>query len=352
MYNGGDQSYLRRPPIMSSQVVEAMIERVKSHCDRHDIEKFAFVFHGGEPMLAKPRFYEHFVKTANRILRPRIEPTFAIQTNGTLVNEAWCETFKRLGIRVSFSLDGPKSVNDRFRVDKKGRGSFDAVMAGWRLAQREGVDPGLLLVVDVEADPLEIYQLIEDMRPSTVDFLLPDATYDKPPQGYADGQYNDTPYADWLLEIFDRWYDEARTKKVPDVRMFLQVIRALLGKEDGYDVLGKGKIEVLVIESDGEIQPLDGLRFCEDGIADTSLNVLSDELDIAYQNPLIQLYHGAHDQLPAVCKACSWEKVCGGGFLPHRYQRKTGFDNPSLYCQDMLKLITRVHDRVEAELVS
>ena len=27
--------------------------------------------------------------------------------------------------------------------------------------------------------------------------------------------------------------------------------------------------------------------------------------------------------------------ACGGGYLPHRFSRKNGFDNPSVYCDDL-----------------
>jgi uncharacterized protein len=108
-------------------------------------------------------------------------------------------------------------------------------------------------------------------------------------------------------------------------------------------VLGQGDIEVLVIESDGEIQPLDGLRFCENGIANTPYNVLDTALDDAYRHDLIALYHDSHSRLCATCAQCRVKAVCGGGFLAHRYARSNGFDNPSVYCHDLYKLIERLH---------
>src|SRR5690606_11955484 len=161
---------------------------------------------------------------------------------------------------------GPKAINDRVRVDRKGLGSFDKVTDGWRLAKSRGLEAGLLMVIDVNSDPMEVYDLILDLAPSTVNFIFPDATHDKLTPG-SERRTGQTPYADWLLKIFGTWYDQAERRDVPKIRLFLQVMRSLMGKADGYDVIGKGKIEVLVIESDGEIQPLDGLRYCEDGIS-------------------------------------------------------------------------------------
>ena len=39
----------------------------------------------------------------------------------------------------------------------------------------------------------------------------------------------------------------------------------------------------------------------------------------------------------------------GGGHLPHRYSRANGFDNPSVWCADILKVIAHIRHRL-AEL--
>jgi uncharacterized protein len=352
MFNGGDKSYLKRPAVMSTAVSEAMFRRVLTHCRTHQLTKFAFVLHGGEPLVAPMHFYRHFVTTARSILGNEVALRFALQTNGTLITSEWCDLFLELGIELSFSLDGPREDNDRYRQDRRGRGSFDRVIAGWQLAVSKQLRPGLLVVVNPESDPLDVYRLLKELQPRMVDFLLPEATHDRPPRrgpetlqilGTAGSRNDDaTPYADWLLRIFDVW--KAEDGAGLNIRLFLQVMRGLLGMREGYDVLGTGDIEVLVIESDGEIQPLDGLRYCEDGMANTSLNVLSNQLDEAYALPLVNLYHSAHNTLCATCEQCDIKTACGGGFLPNRYSASRGFDNPSVYCRDLTKLIGEIHE--------
>lgn len=342
MFNGGDKSYLKKPAIMSQNVVDAMMRRVRSHCSRHNLSDFTFVLHGGEPLVAPPKFYRGFAEAAKRVLGDKIQVRFALQTNGTLLTEEWCDLFREFNIGISFSLDGVRESNDRFRIDRKGRGSYDRIIDGWNLAKSKNLRPGLLMVVNAESDPLEVYDLVKRLDPATIDFLLPDATYVKrPPISGRDGR-SATPYADWLLAIFNAWTAEAGAGL--NIRIFLQIMRSIMGiRNEGYDVLGTGSVHVLVIESDGEIQPLDGLRFCEDGIATTPFNVLSNELDDAYQFPMIRLYHDSHDKLCSTCQQCRIRDVCGGGFLPHRYGEDGSFDHPSVYCGDMTKLIDAVN---------
>lgn len=339
MFNGGDTSYLLRPPVMSRSTADALLRKVYAHCRRHGHKAFTIVFHGGEPLLAPPSFYRHFVEEARRAQVDEIKLNFRLQTNGTLLTSAWCLLLTELGIEIGVSVDGPREINDRHRKDHRGRGSFDRVLAGWNLAVEHGLRPGLLAVIDVQSDPLQVYELLNEFHPSGMDFLLPDATHDKLPPGYQLGRKT-TDYADWLIQIFRAW--TIADDPTIDIRIFTGIMRSILGKEDGLDNLGTGDTQVMVIESDGEIQSSDVLRICEPGMITTKFNVRTHELDDAFQANLIKLYYAAHDQVCTRCNQCELLGICGGGFLPHRYSASNGFDNPSVYCGDLTKLITEV----------
>ena len=53
---------------------------------------------------------------------------------------------------------------------------------------------------------------------------------------------------------------------------------------------------------------------------------------------------------PRQCRACPVMDICGGGLYPHRYREGAGFRNPSVYCADLLRLITHVQERVIGDL--
>lgn len=341
VYNLGDTTYKDQPKTMSDTVVEAVVHRVRNHCRRHNIERFTFVFHGGEPLLAGQPFFANFVDVARLMLEPAVAVEFSIQTNGTLLTESWCKLLGRLDIGIGISLDGPKAINDLQRVDHRGAGSYDRILAGFNIAKTfsTGGTPGLLTVINPQSDPREIYQHLKDIGATSVDFLLPEATHDRLPFGKAD--LNSSIYADWLIAIFDIWFYEPT--KAMSIRLFEFILIHILGGDPGLDSFGTGRNEVLVIESDGSIEPIGSLKVCGHGFTKLGANVATHELDDALSTPLAALYQLSGKEPCDTCKRCPIVQVCGGGYLPHRYRRQNAFDNPSIYCPDLAKLITHVH---------
>ena len=60
--------------------------------------------------------------------------------------------------------------------------------------------------------------------------------------------------------------------------------------------------------------------------------------------------HDLHGpSLPAACRGCVERDTCGGGYLPHRYSRDRGFDNPSVWCADLLRLFGHIRGRMAVD---
>ena len=341
MYNLGDRTALEQPKVMPDPIIDATVRRCMEHAAARGLDRFRFVFHGGEPLMAGPDKFRRLIETARRMGRELgVAPDFALQTNGILLTDAWCRHLAEWDVSVGVSLDGPRVVNDRFRVTHSGEGSYDKVIAGWERARAHDLRPGILTVVDPESSADEAYRHLLSLEPHSVDFLLPDANHGRPPPG----DPNATPHADWLLEIFHLW--NAEPQRTMRVRLFEQIIAATLGMDYANDAMGDGENEIVVIETDGEIGPVDTLRAALPGAARTGFNVTRDSVEAAMDHPLLRHYHGAHRRLCATCEACPISRICGGGYLSHRYDPARGFDTPSVYCRDLTKLITAVRQSV------
>ena len=346
VYNQGDTTYQSQPKVMCNDTAAAIIARVRSHCTKHRIHHFEFIFHGGEPLLIDKMFLRDFLTIAKTVLTG-ITLSFSLQTNGVLLDPVWCQWLKGLGIHVGISLDGPEAVNDKVRVDHRGAGSYHRVVQGIRNAQHAGLSFGVLSVIDIRSDPQEVYEHLKALAIARINFLLPYASHDHPPPGITTDT-DDTPYADWLLTVFDQWFDEDPPK--PSVRLFEQTIQLVLGMGGGYEALGSRNLELLVIETDGSIEAAGSLKTCGNGFTKAGMNVHERELDEALQTHLARQYHLSHQQLPQPCSSCSLRSICGGGHMVHRYQKDKGFDNPSVLCRDMIKFITHVQRRLHTML--
>ena len=347
VYNKGDDSFRSQPPVMDRATVSALLSRVLTYNQEQKLRRVMFVFHGGEPLLAGEEFFRYFVREAAAVFRGRVKPSYSMQTNGTLLNQDWYALFRELKISFGVSLDGPPEVNDRSRVTHSGAGSYSQVRRALEPALTDArlrrLFDGILTVIDLRADPIETYRHWREIGISRCDFLLPDGTHDNPPSGMSG---TETPYAEWLIRVFDEWFERQDTKL--SIRIFENIISLLFDPQGGMDSLGGVKNGLLVIETDGGIEPVDVLKICGPAFTKLGLNVHRNEIRDAYSSNLVQLYQQGEAKVCETCSACPALAVCGGGYLPHRYSRLNGFSNPSVYCQDLMRLITHIRSRVLA----
>lgn len=123
-----------------------------------------FAWQGGEPALMGLDFFRRAVALQQQHCPPGKRVLNTFQTNGTLLDDAWCSFFRQHGFLVGLSLDGPRQMHDRYRVDRAGRPTFDRVMAGLALLRRHRVAFNILCCVHAgNADrPLEVYRFLRD----------------------------------------------------------------------------------------------------------------------------------------------------------------------------------------------
>ncbi|WP_309917627.1 radical SAM protein [Arcicella sp. BE51] len=347
MYNVGDESFKSQPKFMSIDTVDKVIEQVGLHCETNDLKTFEFIFHGGEPMLISKEFYKYFVAQAKEKLPIQTKLFFAIQTNGILLSEEWCKVFSELKIEIGISIDGYEESHDKYRINHSGNGSFHSVMQGFKVASESAYlhkIPGVLSVINIQSDAEKFFYFLKEYKVQLIDFLLPDCSYEKLPLGYADGINDRTLYADWLIILFDLWFSD--NTNGPQIIFFEQLVKIIIGIDEGFEYIGNRKAEFLTIETDGSIEVTGSFKVCGDGFTKKGYNIHTHTLEESLEDDLAQRYINGHDNLCSKCQACPIVEVCGGGFVAHRYSKHNGFDNPSVYCLDLMKLITHVQNKV------
>lgn len=351
MYRAADQRWRDEPRTMSPAVVEWTAARIAEHAHTHRLPRVAVSLHGGEPLLAGADRITRTVESIRAAVGPRTRTVFTLQTNAVRLTARHLDLLGVLDVGVSVSLDGDRAAHDRHRRYADGRGSHAQVAAALRLLRDEphrALFAGLLCTVDLANDPLTTYQALLDHQPPAVDFLLPHGNWSTPPPGRHEGAAA-TPYADWLIPVFDRWYNAPRRET--RVRMFDEILVLLLGGAGRVEGLGLSPVGYAVVEPSGALTQDDALRTAYPGAVDTGLHVARNSFDEALRLPGVVARQSGAAALAAGCRRCDLHQVCGGGHYPHRYRANgSGFDNPSVYCPDLTALIRHVRARVATDV--
>lgn len=356
MYNMGNELHSMVPTSMPIAVCEGAAELVGSQLRAREAATVSIILHGGEPMLMPPKHFRARMETikngiasiAGEDAMSRVE--FALQTNGTLVTDQWLDCLHDYGIRASVTIDGPKEYHDAVRVDKHGRGSYDAMRVGVEKLQHAArhryiKNIGGLSVINHELNGAEAFRHIADeIGIHSFDFLLPIYNWDN----YKVDDINGVTR--FVQEAFTEWAD--RDDKRIHIRMFDKAVRSLLKRPDGMDLpmffekpfekpFNIGGFFV-VVESDGSIMPDESLRatysdrFCD-------MNIATDRsFDGILASDVYQSMMQDHYMLAPECKECTLRAACRSGAkigrLGMRYSTDNQFANKMVYCGTFIEL--------------
>lgn len=347
VYESIDQSWRDRPAVMADEIWQAAVDRLAHHAEAHSLRRVQVILHGGEPLLFRLDRIERLVGRLRARLPHNTQALVGMQTNGVLLTRPIVARLVDLRIAVGVSVDGAAQDHDRHRRTRSGRGSFTSVaraLALLREPANRSAYAGILTTVAPDTDPVGTFEALSAFEPPMIDFLLPHANWGEPPPHAHPGA---TPYADWLIAVFDRWYGRSEPVRI---RLFDDILALLLGGASGSEQVGLSPAGMLVVESDGTLEQVDALKSAYPGAAATGLDVRRDELDLVFEDAGVVARQLGAQALSNTCRSCPVRQVCGGGHYAHRYRPGAGFLNPSVYCDDMRRLIDHVSARVAADL--
>ncbi|MGN7741524.1 cyclophane-forming radical SAM/SPASM peptide maturase YhhB [Pseudomonas sp. 22526] len=345
VYHHADQSWRSMPKFLSAEHREAFACRLAEYIQQSDLRHCAVILHGGEPLLAGAQVLADFAA----LLREKcsIPVDVSLQTNGLLLTEQALGILTAADIGVSLSLDGPRAANDKHRLTRKGRSSFESTeQALVRLQRYPSIFAGVIAVVDSSTSATELFEYFNQFDIPRLDFLLPDAHWLRPPPGR-----NQDPglYEQWLVNAFDVWFDQYA--HIP-LRTFEALLDVCAGLPSSTDAFGFGDVSLLSIETDGSYHDLDVLKVTQNGatrlvgtVVDTPISIVAESAAIAQHRRYLR-----KDGLSQTCQSCEIVDICGGGSLPHRFA-ENGFLNPTVYCNEMKRLVAHISQRLNEHLV-
>jgi uncharacterized protein len=333
VYEDPQQAWRRQPKWMDLSVARLAATRIAEHAVRHGLARVAVILHGGEPLLLGAQRLLPILAELRSTIGDVAD--LSLQTNGILLTPELCEGFVDHEVRVGVSLDGDRAANDRHRRYAHGGSSHSKVLRALELLRREefrSAYGGILCTVDVDNDPLRVYEALLDEAPPRIDFLLPHATWDTSPPGRG--------YAEWLLRIYDQWVAGGGPVSV---RLFESVLLLERGDASGNESLGVDNPIVAVIETDGTYELPDSLKTISGDAPHTGLDLWEHSVEDLTRH--IDARRSGLYETPTACTACPVVSTCGGGLYAHRFGRGRDYDNPSVYCADLARLIVGIRYR-------
>ena len=305
-----------------------------------------FVWQGGEPTLLGLDFFRRVVELQAPFAQTKTI-TNSLQTNGTLLDDDWCRFLQAHNFMVGLSLDGPRAIHDRYRRDRQGNGSFDAVMRGLQLLQKHGVEYNVMASVARETarQPLEVYRFfraegIEFIQFAPIIERLPSAAEQAlglnlaGPAALGREEPNTvvTPwtvlpeeYGDFLIAVYEEWvrHDVGKTF----VMNFEWALNAWIGNPSPVCIHAKQCGRSLVIEHDGDLFACDHYVYPQYRLG----NVLTDDLP-AMVAASLQAGFGVSKEtaLPRWCRECEVLAACQGGCPKHRFGQ-SHYGEPGLH---------------------
>ena len=307
---------------MSEELLEQYIRQL---IESHRVNQVNIAWQGGEPTMRGLDFYRKAMAMAEKHRRPGMTFLNTMQTNGTLLNDDWCEFFKEHNFLIGLSIDGPRKLHDFYRVDKRGRPSFDNVMRGLRLLQKHEVEYNLLTTVNrVNADhPLEVYRFLRDEARSDWIQFIPvverinedGLTLYQEGTTVSDRSVLPEQFGDFLSGVFDEWVrnDVGRIY----VQTFEATVRNWLGmSSSGMCVFNETCGQGLAIEHNGDLYACD--HFVEPNYL---LGNIQDEhlLEMVASEQQMKFGQDKRDSLPQYCLDCDVRFACHGECPKNRF---------------------------------
>jgi uncharacterized protein len=318
---------------MPNDLLEAYIVQQTAMTPTPEIN---FFWHGGEPTLLGLDYYRTIVELQRKHLPPGKRITNGIQTNGVLLDDAWCRFFAAEQFAVGLSLDGPQALHDAYRVTKGQKPTHKQVMQAYRLLRQHKLAVDLLCVVHAEnvKYPLDVYRFFKDIKAQYLSFIP--LVEHLPGGGVGARSVPAAAFGTFLCTIFDAWIRQDIGRIL--IQIFEEAARPAFGQEHSLCIFRPTCGDVPVVEHNGDFYSCDHFVHPEHRLG----NIRQTPLLTLFESPA-QLAFGQakRDTLPRYCQECEVKAMCNGGCPKDRImQTPDGEDGLNFLCAGYKQFFT------------
>jgi uncharacterized protein len=324
---------------ISDEVLETFI---RQYFEGQNYKEVVFSWQGGEPTLLGLDFFRKVVELEKKYCPPHVRCENDLQTNGTALDDAWCEFLYEENFLVGLSVDGPKHLHDAYRKDPSGKGSFDRVLRAAKRLKKHRVNFATLSCVNFQTakHPHEVYRFLRDVIGSKrMQFIPivepvgfrqvapqcwdeswmprlgdPGARPGNPGSVVEDWSVDPGDWGEFLCRVFDEWY--ARDLGEIYVNYFEAAVEMWMGRISPLctqaPMCGKG----MALERDGSVYACDHYVYPEFRIGNINEKPLS---EMAYSDIQERFGKAKEGMLPSYCRGCEYLFACYGECPKNRF---------------------------------
>jgi uncharacterized protein len=350
---------------MADEMLETYIKQL---LESHRTPDVMVAWQGGEPTMMGLDFFRRSVELVDKHKKPGQQISYTIQTNGTKLNDDWALFFKENNFLVGLSVDGTKPLHDAYRVDKRGLGSFDRVMEGFKILEARDVDVNVLCTIHAKnADhPLEVYRFFRDdlgvkfmqfipIVERVTETLLPLANLgwsterdDRPlylQTGHhvTDRSVEPEAFGRFLAAIFDEWIKN--DVGVVYVQHFDVALANWYGEPSGLCVFSETCGLAVALEHNGDLYSCD--HYVE---PDYLLGNINDTpmIELIASDKQVAFGEAKRDALPEFCRSCEVRFACHGGCPKNRFTKTPdGEDGLNYLCAGYKKFFNHINEPMQ-----
>ncbi|MCP5075549.1 MAG: anaerobic sulfatase maturase [Rhodobacteraceae bacterium] len=348
----GEKKFRMPPPVLETYVREMIETSVEA-----GMREVGFAWQGGEPTILGVPYFDEIVALQNKYCPQGIKVTNSLQTNGILLDNEWGRFLKDNEFLVGISIDGPKAVHDRYRVDRAGRPTFDGVMRGLDVLQDHDVEYNALTVVQRQngAKGKAVYKFLKGLGIEFMQFIpIVERSADGkilsgPPQQEADPDlvvtsWSVSPivYGKFLCDIFDVWFKRDKGKVF--VQFFDTQLGLWMGHGSSLCVLAETCGSALALEHNGNLYSCDHFVYPEHLLGNIAEKPLR---QMVWSEAQQKFGQDKSDNLTAQCRSCSFRFACNGGCPKHRFGKsRDGEVGHNYFCQSYLMFFRHAGQRM------
>ena len=250
-YNGVQFRHGKKIPPMTLDIAE----RLHRFLPELEVRNIKLIWHGGEPLLRGLDFYKSVVMIQSQLLQDfsKLNIENSIMTNGTLVTNEWAAFLKENKWRLGVSLDGQKHIHDKFRVDSKGKGTFERVLNGRLIAEKVGISVGMISVITSETlkyPPEEVYQFLTSLSDSFDISPCWEPSRDGVTQEYV---VEPEAFLTFIKSFFDIWWNNDDPKM--DIRSLKNLLYSVIGGRPSNCAFNGNCSNFIAFDADGSVYP-------------------------------------------------------------------------------------------------